>query len=243
MRVHWRINFVLHIPRPPGTIGTGWINEPHRKLIEIFQPAGDGLTGSKCHRDFGFRVSGKQHLLFEFEAAVTRCDSGKIPGWRVAGCASSRAVEVLLPSFDVSGLEIGRIYPLASPFSSESVVLLSVDKGHQAGNLLLRKVKAAHALRGTAIAHHRADLVSVDILSHELGSREIRPAFSAASVTAVTKGAILPEQGPSALHQSQWVRYRYGRAVWFDIACGWCALSWRLCQRNGEAHHQTSRHS
>ena len=76
----------------------------------------DRLTGSKSHRDFGFRVLGIQHLLLELEALVTRCNPGKIPRRRVAGCASSRAVEVLLAGLDVSGLEIGDIHALTSPF-------------------------------------------------------------------------------------------------------------------------------
>ena len=43
--------------------------------------------------------------------------------------------------------------------------------------------------------HHIADLVSAHIGGHQLGSGEIWTCFSAAGITAVTKGAILLEKG------------------------------------------------
>ena len=74
-----------------------------------------------------------------------------------------------------------------------------MDKGRQAGNLLIRKVEAWHALLRAAIAHHGADLVSIHILGHQLGARKIRPALSAAGIPAMTKGAILLKEGAPAL--------------------------------------------
>src|ERR1700722_2796194 len=139
MSVHRRVDFVLHIGGSPGSIRACRIDESYRKLIEVIQNAGDRLTRGKGHCDFRFCVFGIQHLLFEFEALVTRRYPGKISSWRVTGCASSRTVEILFPGLGIPGLEVGGIDSLASSFSREQVILLRVDKSHQASNLRLRK--------------------------------------------------------------------------------------------------------
>src|SRR6266496_6800455 len=96
MSIDGRVDFELHIASPPRTIRAGGIDEADGKLIQIFQRAGDGLTGSKRNRDFRFRMLGIEHLLFEIEALVSRSDSRKIAGRGVTGCVSARTVEVLL---------------------------------------------------------------------------------------------------------------------------------------------------
>jgi hypothetical protein len=148
-------------------------------------------------------VSGVQHLLFKIETLVTRCDPRQIAGLRVTSCASPRTVEILFASLGISGLKIGHVHSLASPFSGERSVLLKVDKGSQAGNLLIGNVKAWHALVWASIAHNCADLVSAHVLGDQLGARKVGSALSAASVAAMTKGAILPEKKAPALDQSR----------------------------------------
>src|ERR1700730_11566551 len=202
MGIHWRVDLVVHIAGPPRSIRTGRLDEPNRKLIEVRQRARDRLTGSKLHRDFGFRAFGIQHLLFEFEAPVARRNSGKVPGWRVADCAPPGAVEVLLTGLGVSSLEIGDVHPFTSANSSaERAILLSVDKGNQAGNLIIGTIKAWHAFVGASIAHDFANLVPVHILGHEVRSCEIRTTRSALRIAAVTKRTALPEEVSSALVQ------------------------------------------
>jgi hypothetical protein len=46
-----------------------------------------------------------------------------------------------------------------------------MDKGREAENLPLGKVKVRHALVGASIAHNGADLVSIHILGDQLGAR------------------------------------------------------------------------
>src|SRR5208282_3818393 len=196
MGIHRRVDFVLHVAGPPGAIHARRINESNRKFIEVIQGAGDRLTRSRCYRNSGFRVVRVQHLFLELEPLVSRCDSGKVPGWRVASGASPRTVEVLFTGLGVSSLEIGDIHALASAFVPQRVVLLGMDKGHQAGNLLIGVVETWHFRAGASIADNGANLVSTYIGSHQLGSRQIQPTLSTASITAMTKRAISPEQGP-----------------------------------------------
>ena len=92
MGIQRRVDLVLHIASPPGSICTRSINESNRKLIEVIQSAGDRFTGARCYRDFGFRVFGIQHLLFELKALVTRCNPGKITGRRVTGLPASNRI-------------------------------------------------------------------------------------------------------------------------------------------------------
>ena len=81
------------------------------------------------------------------------------------------------------------------PFLRERIVLLGMDEGHQAGNLLIGiRSKRGMPFVGASIAHDGADLVSIYIRSHQLGPGEIRPGLSAARVAAMTKRAILPEK-------------------------------------------------
>src|SRR5271163_2989031 len=70
MGIRGRVDLVLHITGPPGSIRTCGIDESDGKLIEVFQGAGDGLPGSQGYRDRGFRVPGIEHLHFEFKAPV-----------------------------------------------------------------------------------------------------------------------------------------------------------------------------
>src|ERR1700734_1925753 len=130
MSVHWRVNFVLNVAGRPRSIRTVGINESDRELIEIVQSASNGLTGSKRYRDFRFRVFGKQHLLFEFETLVMRCNASKIASRRVASRASSGTIEVALASFCVSSLQIGGVYSFPCAFLGSGIISLSVDKGH-----------------------------------------------------------------------------------------------------------------
>ena len=151
-----------------------------------------------------FASLGIQHLLFEFKALVTRCDPGKIAGGRVAGCASARAVEVLLAGLGVSGLQIGDIDSFASALLARAALFCWVwIKATRLAICWLGTIKARHAFVRASIAHDRADLVSIHIGGHELRAREIRPAFSAARVAAMAKRAILPEERASALDESR----------------------------------------
>src|SRR5690349_1011525 len=131
MSIHGCFHGVVNVAGPPGSIGARSIDKSDGELIQVFQHAGDRLTGREGHRDFGARVLWIKHLLFEFKALVPRCNPGKVPGGRVAGGASARALEVLLARFDISGLEICGIYSLAPAASSgsaggKSIVLLRV---------------------------------------------------------------------------------------------------------------------
>src|SRR6266702_8572199 len=96
---------------------------------------------------------GIEHPLLELEALEPRCDPGKIAGRGMAFCAPARAFKVLLARFGVSGLEIGGIHALTSTGFCEHIISLRVDKGNKAGNLLIRTVKAGHALVWASIAH------------------------------------------------------------------------------------------
>jgi hypothetical protein len=140
----------------------------------------------------------------------------------VAGRASACAIEILFAGLDVSGLEIRRVYALASTTSLAStrkrLFLLRVDKRHQARNLLIGAVEGWHALIGAPTAHDRTDLVSVYIRSHQLRSREIGTALSAASIAAMTKGTILPKKSASSPHQFWRVCLGRCRAALFDFA-------------------------
>ena len=88
------------------------------------------------------------------------------------------------------------------PVLVSALILLGVDESYQAGHLIIRAVKGRHALVGASVAHDRADLVPIDIGSHQFRAREIGPALSAAGVAAMTKGTILPEKPGACLHQT-----------------------------------------
>src|SRR6266567_5844910 len=95
MRIDRRVNLELHITSPPRSIRAGGIDKADSKLIQIFEGAGDRLTGSERDRDLRFCVPGIKHSSLEFKALVTRSDSCEITGQRVTGGTSTRAVEVL----------------------------------------------------------------------------------------------------------------------------------------------------
>src|SRR5258706_13049194 len=171
MRLQRLVDFVLHIASPPRSVRTRRINNSNRELVKVFQGASDGLTGSKRYPDFGFRVFGVQHPLLKLQALMARCDPGEVAVWRVAGRASACTFEVSLSGFSISGLEVGDIHSLSSSRFRERSVLLCVDKGHQAGDLLIGKFKAWHALVRAPVAGNRADLVSVHILGNQLRAR------------------------------------------------------------------------
>src|SRR5579864_547109 len=97
---------------------------------------------------------------------MPRRDPGKIPGRRVASCTSSGAVEELFAGLNISGLEIADVDTFPSTFLSARVVLLSVDEGHQAGNLVIGTVKARHAFVRAPVAHYGSDVVSVYVRGH-----------------------------------------------------------------------------
>src|ERR1017187_4290613 len=141
MRMHRRVDVELHIATPPGSVRAGGIDEPDGKLIQIFQGAGDCLTGSDRNRHFRFRVPRIEHLPLEFETLVTGCDSRKIAGRRVTGGASTCTVEVSLTGFSISGLQIGWIHALATTGSGERLDLLRVDESNDGGHLIIRAVK------------------------------------------------------------------------------------------------------
>ncbi len=82
------IDFVLDVGDTPGVIDAGRIMEADGELVEIGEGAGDGLAAGKSDGDFGFGVTGKEHLLFELETAKTGGDVGEIAGGRVAGRSS-----------------------------------------------------------------------------------------------------------------------------------------------------------
>ena len=203
MSIDRRIERVFHIAGPPGPVQAVSISERDRKLITVCQDARDLLAGSQRHGDLGFRSFGIQHPHFEVKTLVTRCDPGKIASGRVAGCAPARTVEVLLARVGTSGLQIGDIHSLASALLRECYVALGVNEGGQAGNLLARNIKMRHAFLRAPAAHNRADLVSIHIGGHELGTGEIRPGFSAVRIAAVAKRAIFPEERAPALDQSR----------------------------------------
>src|SRR5579864_978612 len=194
MGIRRRVYFVLHVARPPGSIGTGGVDQPNGKFVQIFQGASDRLTGSECYRNPRFRVFWIQHPLFEFKALVTRCYSGKISRRRMAVRTSARAVEELPPGVDISGLEIADIHTLPSTLFGERVVLLGMDKSYQTRNLVIRKVKTRHAFVRASIAHHGTDVVSIHVRGHQLRTCKIRSTFTARSTAAMTKRAILPEK-------------------------------------------------
>src|SRR5580658_840277 len=119
-------------------------------------------------------MSGIKHLLLKLEAAVTRCESRKITGRRMAGDASAAPLEELLAGLNVAGLKVRGIDTFSSANAPASAgarqrnVLLGVNKGCQAGNLLIRTIKGRHASVRPSIAHNRADLVSIHIRGHQL---------------------------------------------------------------------------
>jgi hypothetical protein len=108
---------------------------------------------------------------------------------------------------DVSGLEIRCIHAFpsataaASAGACERIGLLRVNKSHQTGNFLIRTIKGRHTLVGASIANHGADLVSIQIGSHQLRARQVGPCLSAAGIAAMAEGTIFAEQGPPLLHQ------------------------------------------
>src|ERR1700683_1744235 len=195
MGIQSGVDFIFHIARSPGSVNTRGINEPHRELVEIVQRARKDFAGSLRHRNFGFYMFGIQHPLFEFEALIAGSDIGEISGRRMAGCAPSRSVEILLTCLGVAGLEIGNVYALASTgFCVSGIILLGMDKGRQTGNLLIGKIEAGLPLVRTSVSYDGADLVSACIFSHQSGTCEIRSTLATARIAAMAKGAISPEQ-------------------------------------------------
>src|SRR5580692_274723 len=241
MSIHRGVDLVLHIVGSPGSIPTRGINESNRKFVQVLQGAGDRLTASKGYADSGFRVFRIQHLFFEFEALVTRCDPRKIAARRMAGRAPPGAVKVPLPGFGVSGLEVGNIHSFTPTLFRGRSILLGVDEGRQAGNLPIRKIKAWHTPLRASITHDSANLVSTHVRSHHLGASQVRTAFSAASVAAMTKGTILPKKGAPALDQCWRVGFGSARGVLLDSARSLRTMSGRLCSGTREAQKQPSR--
>src|SRR5579864_5257407 len=121
---------------------------------------------------------------------MPRCDPGKIPGRRVASCTSSCAVEELLARLNISGLEIADVDAFPSAFLSERVVLLGMDERHQAGNLVIRSIKARHAFIWAPVAHYGSDVVSVYVRGHQLRPREIWSTFTASGIAAMAKRTV-----------------------------------------------------
>jgi hypothetical protein len=159
--------------------------------------------------------------------------------------APTRALEVLFARFRISGLQIGGIHAFAPAFFPKSgVELLSMDKGHEAGNLCFRKIEVRHALIGAANAHYGTDLIPAHIFDDEPRTGEIGSGLSAAGIAAVAKRTILPEQCASTLDQ----RWRIGTgrdsAGFLDRTSGLRVVRWSLRRgeaQKHEAHQQRSR--
>jgi hypothetical protein len=88
--------------------------------------------------------------------------------------ASASALEVPFASLGVSGLEVRGIYTFSSanaPASAdarERNVLLGMNKGYQAGNLLIGTIKGRHAPVGPPIAYDGSDFVSIHVRRYQL---------------------------------------------------------------------------
>src|SRR6516165_12482315 len=100
---------------------------------------------------------------------------------------SARAFEIFLAGFDISSLEVRWVHAFASTAASLTRSVLQfllpvVDERHQAGDFRVGMLEARHAFVGATIANDSADLFSVNVGSHQLRTREVGPAFTAASV-------------------------------------------------------------
>src|SRR5215469_1440730 len=127
---------------------------------------------------------------------MSRGDSSQIARGRVTVRASTRAVEVLLASLSIAGLQIGRIDALASALAARTggahcILPLCMNERDQGGNLVIRAIKRRHALLKTAIAYNWADLVAVQIGCHQLGARQIRTTLASGCIASMTKRTIL----------------------------------------------------
>src|SRR5277367_2409812 len=116
-----------------------------------------------------------------------------------------------------------------------------MDKGCEAGNLLIGKIEVWHALLRASVADDLADLVSIHILGDQLGGLEIRPTLSTTRVPAVTKRAILLKQRVTVVDQGHGVRFAYRRGALPGSGGRFRAAGWCLCSGNGEAHEHGSR--
>ncbi len=124
----------------------------------------------------------------------------------MATSAAASPFEIFLSGFRVSGLQVLRVHSFTSAFSPAAVlshgVLLRVDEGDQAGDLLVGAIERRHAFLRAAVANHRTDLVAIDVGGHQLGSRQVGPALSSGCVAAVAEGAVLPEQSRALLDKA-----------------------------------------
>jgi len=151
-------------------------------------------------------------------------------------------VEVLLSGLDVSGLEIGGIHSFTSAAFRLRIVLLRVDESYQGGDLLIGTIKGRHAFIGAPVADDGADLASIHIRPHQLGSCEIRPALSAASIATMTKGTVLSKKLGTALDQVWRVSLGGWRAILFAFATGVRAICRCLRCGDSKTHEPHSRH-
>src|SRR5262249_54957404 len=97
----------------------------------------------------------------------------------------------------VSGLQIGNIDSLsstcASAPSSKSDVLLRVNEGNKAVDLVIGQFKVRHSFVSAAIANHRTNLVAVDIRCDQFLSGKFGTGFFAGCISSVTEPAVLTE--------------------------------------------------
>ena len=199
--VDWRVDLELHTFGWPRAIRAVGIDKRHGELVEIREHPGDCRSGGRSHGRTRFRMLWIQHLALEIKTLQPRGDAREIAGGGVAGSASAGTFEVFLASRDVPGLQVNSVDALASAFPGVRVLLLRVNKRHEFSDLLFGYIERRHSGLGTAVRHHRTDLISIHILADKWGAGEVGPGFSSAGIAAVAEGTIPAEEVGSLLDE------------------------------------------
>ena len=148
----------------------GSVDDSDREFILVSQSSCNGLAGRQGHGCFRPRAPGVKHLLFKLQPLIAGGDPGKVAGGRVAGGASARSVEVLLPRLNIASLQIGHGDAAAIAKPGLSLISLRVNEGDQTGDLRISEVELRHAFIRPPLAHNRADLVPADVCRDQLGT-------------------------------------------------------------------------
>ena len=106
----------------------------------------DDLTAGQCNHNFALRASRIHQPLFQSQTFQAFCQAGQIARNGVARGTFTCSIEILLAGLGISRLEIGNVHPASPALLQFSHRFLSVDKGHQFCQLLIRNVETGHAV-------------------------------------------------------------------------------------------------
>src|SRR6187399_762524 len=129
--------------------------------------------------------------------------------------SGARCVEVALAGVGASCLQVGDVHRPASSLLQTPVCLLVVEEGDDGCQVGRGQREGRHALVGPSGPHDGADAIAADVLRDQRRTRQVRAAFTAGGVAAMTETALRREQTPPGVDLFRWERLLGSWSWWW----------------------------